>query len=564
MPYRPHLLLTVFALLAAAAPAAAAPPVTVTADSIDVTGKLGTPVTDQYDAFGLRFSDAGAGTTLFYDPTEDPVSINSWTGVGPSGSADLTQPVQARIVVPGSGGVRAWTSQVTIEAGDAAPGTLEVEGYDCAGASLGKVVSTDAFGPHGRTIWTLSRPGIASFRVRAATEPVDNFVVAQIGLGETAPCLSAEVVLAGDVAATVGTAAHVAATVAESGKPAAGRRVTFTVVDGPNAGATGSAETGADGVARFSYEGAAEGVDAIEASYVAPDTVRRLSRQARVTWAPAPAPVPTASPLPTPTPTAAPPKDSDRDGIPDATDNCPEVANPGQADADRDEVGDACDVLPPGDAPVVVGRSAQVTAVSGEVFIKLPKGSKHRARASQKAPISGFVPIKGVATVPIGSEIDSRKGQIDIKTASKFTKKGQRSRLQHGRFGAGIFKIRQSAKRRGSSKRSKPTTDLVLRTPPGLSRACAAGSKVRPSKGIVRTLAATVKGAFRAIGGAATITASDGTWIVSDRCDGTLTEVGRGRVSVRDTKLKRTFTLRSGQGYLVKAKLFAAKQKRKS
>ena len=94
------------------------------------------------------------------------------------------------------------------------------------------------------------------------------------------------------------------------------------------------------------------------------------------------------------------------------------------------------------------------------------------------------------------------------------------------------------------------------------TRACAAGSKVRPSKGIVRTLAATAKGAFRAVGGAATITASDGTWIVSDRCDGTMTEVGRGRVVVRDTKLDRDFTLRSGQGYLARAKLFAAKKNR--
>ena len=58
------------------------------------------------------------------------------------------------------------------------------------------------------------------------------------------------------------------------------------------------------------------------------------------------------------------------------------------------------------------------------------------------------------------------------------------------------------------------------------------------------------------------MTASDGTWIVSDRCDGTLTEVGRGKVVVHDTKLKKDFTLRSGQGYLAKAKLFAARTKR--
>ena len=37
------------------------------------------------------------------------------------------------------------------------------------------------------------------------------------------------------------------------------------------------------------------------------------------------------------------PLDTDGDGVPDATDNCAEVANPDQADADGDAIGDACD-----------------------------------------------------------------------------------------------------------------------------------------------------------------------------------------------------------------------------
>jgi hypothetical protein len=38
--------------------------------------------------------------------------------------------------------------------------------------------------------------------------------------------------------------------------------------------------------------------------------------------------------------------DTDGDGIPDAQDNCPAIANPGQADTDGDGVGDACDHCP--------------------------------------------------------------------------------------------------------------------------------------------------------------------------------------------------------------------------
>ena len=47
--------------------------------------------------------------------------------------------------------------------------------------------------------------------------------------------------------------------------------------------------------------------------------------------------------------TPPPPPDADNDGVPDASDNCPAVANADQADADHDGVGDACDT--PDDPP---------------------------------------------------------------------------------------------------------------------------------------------------------------------------------------------------------------------
>ena len=48
----------------------------------------------------------------------------------------------------------------------------------------------------------------------------------------------------------------------------------------------------------------------------------------------------------------------------------------------------------------------------------------------------------------------------------------------------------------------------------------------------------------------------NGTWITTDRCDGTLTEVGRGKVRVRDPRRKKTTTVRAGRGFLVKKPLF--------
>lgn len=46
----------------------------------------------------------------------------------------------------------------------------------------------------------------------------------------------------------------------------------------------------------------------------------------------------------TPTPTPTPVPDTDGDGVPDTTDNCPTVFNPGQEDADGDWLGDACEL----------------------------------------------------------------------------------------------------------------------------------------------------------------------------------------------------------------------------
>ena len=249
-----------------------------------------------------------------------------------------------------------------------------------------------------------------------------------------------------------------------------------------------------------------------------------------------------------------PPPDADRDGVPDATDNCPAAANPDQADADGDKIGNACEVLPNGNVPAVAATNVIVKDVRGEVFVKLP-----RARAARASRVlledSGFVPLKGVASLPVGSVVDARKGSLQVQSASNSRPAtDRRRRTQQARLAAGIFRIRQARLKR-KLNRAIPT-DLQLVSAATAERACARSTRKRPLRAIVRSLTVSGKGLYRALGGASVATSKNGTWITTDRCDGTLTEVGRGKVRVRDPRRHRTVTVRAGRGFLVKKPLF--------
>jgi hypothetical protein len=205
-----------------------------------------------------------------------------------------------------------------------------------------------------------------------------------------------------------------------------------------------------------------------------------------------------------------------------------------------------------------------VRELTGQVFVKLPPGTALPAevrarlkRARQQGPEPGFVPLKGVASLPVGSIVDARQGQLAVDSAAEFGRPG----TSEATISAAIFQIRQQRARRRHHRRPA-TTDLVLMTPAGAARACAP-DQPKPPHGIVRTLfGRTSKGLFRTFGGASVTTVRKGRWRTSDRCNGTLTEVGSGRATVFNRVTGRQVTVRAGQGYLVRSKLFVAKKGR--
>jgi hypothetical protein len=66
----------------------------------------------------------------------------------------------------------------------------------------------------------------------------------------------------------------------------------------------------------------------------------------------------------------------------------------------------------------------------------------------------------------------------------------------------------------------------------------------------------TGRGLFRTLGAASTTIVRNGAWSTTDRCDGTLTQVGRGTAIVVP-RGGRPVQVRAGQGYFVPGNFLA-------
>jgi hypothetical protein len=220
------------------------------------------------------------------------------------------------------------------------------------------------------------------------------------------------------------------------------------------------------------------------------------------------------------------------------------------ADVDRDRIPDTQEVLPLGNVPPIAGERSLATLISGTVYVKLPSNLRQ---------LSGFVPLKGVAALPVGTIVDARRGTIGLDTAADGrAATDPRRRLSRSRLSAAIFQIRQQ---RARVRTRAVTTQLVLVTPPAADLGC---RRRPPAKGIVRSLRATAKGLVRVSGGGSYGLGRNATWRTIDRCGSTTTYVTRGIVRVFDKARGRTVTVRAGRRYIVKAKLFQARKGRRT
>jgi Bacterial Ig-like domain (group 3) len=223
--------------------------------------------------------------------------------------------------------------------------------------------------------------------------------------------------------------------------------------------------------------------------------------------------------------------------------------------------------------PPAAGVTANVTVTQGVVLISEPS-SGHAHTASASTASGSLEPLKGSTTaVPIGSMIDARKGTIEMSTAADYLGAvDPRHRLQTGVFSAGMFTIEQMTARQALARARRqhrrrvtgiPATNLRLTNNANALTAARCQRSGAPGRGIVRSLHGIAKGLFATIGAASITTVQNATWTVEDRCDGTLTEVGRGRATVASSMhlRQRTVTVKAGEAYLVTARFLEGPRK---
>ncbi len=213
-------------------------------------------------------------------------------------------------------------------------------------------------------------------------------------------------------------------------------------------------------------------------------------------------------------------------------------------------------------APPVLGKTENVSLVSGIVYVKLPGSDASKAPApTSVAKGQGFIPLTQARQIPIGSQIDARRGTLAL-LAAPATKRGKVEKLT---LGGAIFISTQS--RKGLTK-GLTTISLLEGAFSGApsyascpkadaDRVAADGPAAQAAKAspkVLQTLKASDNhGHFATKGRYSSASVLGTIWTTSDRCDGTLTTVQRGTVDVYDFATRKTIAVHAGHGYLAKA-----------
>jgi hypothetical protein len=189
-------------------------------------------------------------------------------------------------------------------------------------------------------------------------------------------------------------------------------------------------------------------------------------------------------------------------------------------------------------APAVANESIRMTQLSGDVIVRVPQ-SVGGAPPSEGGAASGSVAqVKGTATLPLGSVVNSNNGRVQVIGAA-------RRKPQVGKFREGTFRVRQA---------SDGEILVTLRGKLDCGATASGASPKAEASARRRSLWGNSSGGnFRTRGRHSSGSVRGTEWRTVDRCDGTLTVVRQGIVDVHDYGNGKRVRVRAGNSYFARA-----------
>ena len=177
----------------------------------------------------------------------------------------------------------------------------------------------------------------------------------------------------------------------------------------------------------------------------------------------------------------------------------------------------------------VAGKTLIAAPVAGSVLVKLPGSNK-------------FVPLETVTSIPVGTIIDARKGQVGLIAAIDAA-----GHTQSSVFYGGVFRVTQPVTTAAAAR--KRIVDLRLVGSLGTCKASSKKSASEARRRRHRHLWGNGRGSFRTRGRYASATVRGTKWLMTDTCSTTTTVVARGTVTVFDSVRDLTVRVKAGHRY---------------
>ncbi len=181
----------------------------------------------------------------------------------------------------------------------------------------------------------------------------------------------------------------------------------------------------------------------------------------------------------------------------------------------------------------VLGESVLVAPVRGRVLVRSPGASQ-------------FTELPGPLLIPVGSELDTTEGEVELTSALPG------GATQSGSFRDGRFRVLQQVDAGGLTELDLTGGDFAT-----VCSDAGAGRReplyvIGEGGASVRRLWGSAKGKFRTRGRYSSTTVRGTIWLTDDRCGGTLTQVNEGSVAVSDFARDEEIELEAGESYLAR------------